>query len=147
MPITLSEAWQFFSTPQNLQNITPQHMKFRIKYISGGEKMYPGQIILYKVNILPGIPVDWATEITHVQEPYYFVDEQRFGPYAMWHHQHHFRPVKDGVEMIDEVNYAIPLGFIGRLANTFFVKRQVNAIFNHRHQILSEYFKVKPVTV
>ncbi|ELR70636.1 Cell division inhibitor [Fulvivirga imtechensis AK7] len=147
LPISLAEAWQFFSTPKNLQKITPPHMGFKIKYLSGNEKMYPGQLILYKINILPGIPVDWATEITHVVEPYYFVDEQRFGPYKLWHHQHHFREAEQGVEMTDEVNYAIPLGFIGRMANSLFVRRQVEAIFDHRHRVLENYFAKKFVTV
>lgn len=147
LPISLAEAWQFFSTPKNLQKITPPHMGFKIRYLSGGEKMYAGQLILYKINIFPGIPVDWATEIAHVVEPYYFVDEQRFGPYALWHHQHHFRQMTDGVEMTDEVNYAIPLGFLGRMANSLFVRRQVEAIFDHRHQVLENYFSKKFVTV
>jgi ligand-binding SRPBCC domain-containing protein len=105
--------------------------------------MYPGQIIRYKIYILPGVPVEWVTEITHVKQPHYFVDEQRSGPYAMWHHQHHFREIDGGVEMTDEVNYAIPFGWLGRLANTLFVERQVNAIFGHRYDVLSTYFKAK----
>ncbi|UII32360.1 SRPBCC family protein [Fulvivirga ulvae] len=141
LPIKLSEAWEFFSTPANLNKITPEHMGFEIRYASGGKKMYPGQLICYKVNILPGVPVDWVTEITHVQEPHYFVDEQRFGPYALWHHQHHFREVKDGVEMVDEVNYAIPYGIIGRMANRIFVGKEVKTIFDHRYKVLQDYFQ------
>ena len=97
----------------------------------------------YIIYGLPGIPMNWMTEITHVQEPNYFVDEQRFGPYALWHHQHHFRDVDGGVEMIDEVNYAIPLGILGQLANWLFVGRAVNRIFEHRYQILEKYFNDK----
>ena len=141
LPITLAEAWDFFSTPKNLSKITPGHMGFKIVYISGGDKTYAGQIIRYKVNILPGITVNWMTEITHVQEPVYFVDDQRFGPHALWHHQHRFREVPGGVEMTDEVNYAIPLGILGRLANWLFVGREVNRIFDHRFQVLEDYFK------
>lgn len=141
MPISLEECWQFFSSPANLALITPKHMGFNILYRSGGEQMYPGQIIRYKIYVLPGIPVEWVTEITHVKRPHYFVDEQRSGPYSMWHHQHHFREVDGGVEMTDEVNYAIPLGWLGQLANTLFVERQVNAIFTHRYDVLSNYFK------
>ncbi|MBL6447995.1 SRPBCC family protein [Fulvivirga sp. 29W222] len=147
LPISLSEAWKFFSTPKNLKEITPERMGFRIRYSSGNERMYPGQIICYKVNILPAMQVDWVTEITHVREPYYFVDEQRFGPYALWHHQHHFREVKDGVEMIDEVNYAIPFGIIGRLANSIFVGKEVKAIFDYRHKVLQNYFQNRAVIV
>ena len=120
-------------------------MGFKIVYMSGGAKMYPGQIIQYIVHGLPGIPMNWTTEITHVQEPHYFVDEQRFGPYALWHHQHRFVAVNGGVEMTDEVNYAIPMGVLGRLANWLFVERQVNAIFDYRYQVLEKYFKEKRI--
>ncbi len=143
LPISLQEAWDFFSTPNNLEKITPKHMGFNILYRSGGEKMYPGQLIRYKVYGLPFIPMHWVTEITHVQEPNYFVDEQRFGPYALWHHQHHFKEVAGGVEMVDEVNYGIPLGPLGRLANLLFVGRTVNAIFDHRYKVLEAYFADK----
>ncbi len=115
-------------------------MGFRIIYISGGDRTYAGQLIRYKVTILPLVTVNWVTEITHVQEPSYFVDEQRFGPYTLWHHQHWFKEVEDGVEMTDEVNYAVPLGFLGRLAHGTFVARKVNAIFDHRFRTLEEYF-------
>lgn len=115
-------------------------MGFEIQYISGGNKTYAGQIIKYKVKILGGLKVNWVTEITHVKEPFYFVDEQRFGPYALWHHQHHFKEVGNGVEMVDEVNYAIPLGFLGRIANWLFVGRQVSSIFEHRYKVLEAYF-------
>ena len=141
LPISLAEAWEFFSTPKNLSKITPEHMGFRILYSSGGPKMYPGQIIQYIVYGLPGIPMKWTTEITHVQEPNYFVDEQRFGPYSLWHHQHHFKEVESGVEMTDEVNYAIPLGPLGRFAHWLFVGKEVNTIFEHRFKVLEEYFK------
>jgi len=146
LPISLEEAWDFFSSPKNLKDITPTHMKFDIKYMSGGNKMYPGQIITYKLNPVPGIPVNWTTEITHVSAPFYFVDEQRFGPYALWHHQHHFEEVEGGVEMTDEVNYAIPFGFLGRFANWLFVGKQVSAIFDHRFKVLEELFNKQTVS-
>lgn len=143
LPIPLTEAWSFFSSPKNLARITPAQMKFEILYISGGEKMYPGQLIRYKIFLLPFLPVFWTTEITHVSEPFYFVDEQRFGPYAMWHHQHHLKEVPGGVEMTDEVNYAIPLGIIGQLAHWLFVKREVNRIFDYRFTILKNFFSTE----
>lgn len=115
-------------------------MGFSIKYISGGRQTYAGQIIGYKIKIMPFIYITWITEITHVDPLHYFVDDQRFGPYAMWHHQHHFKETGAGVDMTDEVNYAIPLGLIGRLAHWLFVERQVNAIFDHRYQALETYF-------
>lgn len=92
------------------------------------------------------ITVHWVTEITHVQKPLYFVDEQRFGPYALWHHQHSFKEVDNGVEMTDEVNYAIPLGMLGRLAHWIFVGGEVNRIFDHRYAVLEKYFKETVVT-
>lgn len=140
LPISLEEAWDFFSSPRNLSKITPTKMNFRILYMSGGDKTYAGQLIRYKVNVLPGIAVHWVTEITQVKELYHFIDEQRFGPYALWHHQHHFKAVPGGVEMTDEVNYAIPLGILGRLAHWLFVGREVNAIFDHRFKVLENYF-------
>ncbi|MBX2898420.1 MAG: SRPBCC family protein [Cyclobacteriaceae bacterium] len=141
LPITRQRAWDFFSTPSNLSKITPAHMGFSILYMSGGEKTYAGQIIRYHVRVLPGIKMQWVTEITHVQEPNYFVDEQRFGPYALWHHQHWFKEVDNGVEMTDEVNYVIPLGILGRLANVLFVGREVNRIFDYRYKVLEAHFK------
>lgn len=146
LPITLTEAWDFFSTPRNLSRITPEQMGFKILYSSGGEKTYAGQIIRYKVSILPLITLHWVTEITHVKEPFYFVDEQRFGPYALWHHQHMFKEVPGGVEMTDELNYAIPLGILGRFAHWIFVGREVNRIFDYRFQVLEKFFGDKNVT-
>jgi ligand-binding SRPBCC domain-containing protein len=140
LPLTLEEAWNFFSSPENLGRITPSHIRFHILGISGGTKMHSGQIIRYRIFILPLIPVRWTTEITHVQEPYFFVDVQRSGPFAIWEHQHRFRQVTDGVEMIDEVSYAIPLGLIGRFVHRIFVKREVNRIFDYRFQILEKTF-------
>ena len=143
LPISLKAAWNFFSSPENLAHITPKEMNFRILSISGGNKMYPGQIIIYKVTVLPYIRLRWVTEITHVQEPLYFTDEQRFGPYALWHHKHHFREVDGGVEMTDEIDYALPLGRLGQLAHLLFVERRVNLIFEHRFKVLEEYFQKK----
>lgn len=147
LPLGLNEAWDFFSNPRNLAEITPPHMGFKILYISGNGRMYPGQIIRYLVQGIPGINMHWVTEITHVEEPFYFVDEQRFGPYAFWHHQHHFREVEKGVEMTDEVNYALPMGPLGTLAHALFVKRELNRIFDYRYKKLEEQFKLKTLPV
>jgi ligand-binding SRPBCC domain-containing protein len=117
-------------------------MNFDILTISGGAKMYAGQIIKYKVNLFPLIPTTWVTEITHVNEPGYFVDEQLIGPYALWHHQHHFKEVNGGVGLTDIVNYAIPFGPIGRLANAIFVGGEVNAIFDFRYKKLESMFSL-----
>ena len=132
IPISLAEAWDFFSSPANLAKITPAHMGFHIISKHHSEKMYAGQIIEYTVKPLLGIPLYWMTEITHVQEGSYFVDEQRFGPYVMWHHQHHFKEVTGGVMMTDIVHYKIPLGFLGDIAHWLFVKKQLKGIFDFR---------------
>ncbi len=141
LPISLEQAWDFFSSPLNLAKITPDHMGFVITSdFKEGQKMYPGMIITYKVSPLLGIKLNWMTEITHVQEGKYFVDEQRFGPYALWHHQHHFEEIKGGVLMADIINYAIPYGFIGRIANSILVENEVRGIFDYREKKVEELF-------
>ncbi len=137
----LEEVWDFFSSPANLKKITPPAMGFDI--LTGGHgKMYPGQIISYKVKPIAGIPMTWVTEITHVEPLKYFVDEQRIGPYRMWHHEHHFRKVEAGVEMTDIVSYVLPLGFLGRIAHAIFVRRQLNGIFTYRSKVIDKYFEL-----
>jgi ligand-binding SRPBCC domain-containing protein len=140
LPITQEKAWEFFSSPENLGTITPPRMKFKIISISGEKKMYAGQLIRYKIQLFPFWTLNWVTEITHVHEPDYFVDNQLFGPYALWHHQHHFKANEKGVEMTDELHYAIPYGFIGRLVNWLFVAREVIAFFDFRLKTLEQYF-------
>jgi ligand-binding SRPBCC domain-containing protein len=141
LPVSLEVAWDFFSDPANLSKITPAGMDFRILSQDNGRRMYSGQIIEYKVKPVLGIPVYWMTEITHVEEGKFFVDEQRFGPYAFWHHQHHFIENEKGVEMTDIVHYKIPFWFVGDLANILFVKKQLNKIFQFRYQAVEQIFK------
>lgn len=139
LPITMSEAWEFLSNPKNLKAITPKYMSFDI--ISGADrKMYAGQIIQYIVTPILGIKTTWVTEITHVVENEYFVDEQRFGPYALWHHKHFIKPIEGGVEMEDIIDYKVPFGFIGRLVHPFIVKPKLVEIFNYRTKKLIELF-------
>ena len=140
LPITLEQAWDFFSSPVNLKKITPEYMGFKITSDLGDGKMYPGQIISYIVTPVLGIPMSWTTEITHVVDKKYFVDEQRFGPYSLWHHQHWFREVEGGVEMTDIVNYGLPLGFLGRIANSIFVQNKLQEIFDYREKVVGQYF-------
>lgn len=140
IPISIEQAWAFFSNPANLQAITPEGMGFQIISKFHGDKMYPGQLIEYKVRPVGNIPLYWMTEITHVQEGRYFVDEQRFGPYSLWHHQHHFKSVEGGVEMTDIVHYKIPFGWLGDLANFLFVKRKLREIFDYRYAKVEAYF-------
>lgn len=139
-PITLQEAWDFFSSPKNLAKITPTKMKFKILHISGKEKIHEGQIIQYKISVLPLYWVYWVTEIQEVNEPFSFVDDQRSGPFKIWRHKHTFREVKGGIEMTDEVSYAVPYGLLGVLAHWLFVGREVNGIFNHRFETLEKQF-------
>lgn len=132
IPISLAEAWDFFSKPSNLAAITPDNLGFNIISKHHGERMFPGQIIEYTVKPVLGIPLYWMTEITHVEDQKYFVDEQRFGPYSMWHHQHHFKAIEGGVEMTDIVHYKLPLWILGDIAHTLFVKAQLTHIFDYR---------------
>lgn len=146
LPVSIEEAWNFFSSPVNLAKITPPKMLFRVEYISGDPlEVYAGQVMRYKIGILPGISTDWMTVITHVQKPLYFVDEQRFGPYALWHHQHWFKEVDGGVEMTDEINYAIPFGFLGRLANTLYVEKELKSIFEFRYRTIKTLFSKETI--
>lgn len=132
IPATIAEVWDFISAPGNLKEITPPHMGFTVTSNNNSEKMYPGMIITYKVSPLFGIPLDWVTEITHVRDQEYFVDEQRIGPYSFWHHQHKIEPVEGGVLMTDIVTYEPPLGFIGAIANSLIIKNQLQNIFDYR---------------
>lgn len=139
LPIGLPDAWDFFSSPINLEKITPSHMGFKVT--SGmPDKMYPGQIITYKVSPLKGIKTNWVTEITHVEHQKFFVDEQRFGPYSMWHHEHHFEEMNGGILMTDKVSYKIPFGFLGQIAQILFVKRQLKKVFEYRIKVLEAMF-------
>jgi len=143
LPIPLAEAWDFFSSPLNLAKITPPEMNFVVTSgYTADTKMYPGMLISYKVSPVFGIKMNWVTEITHVKDMEYFVDEQRFGPYALWHHQHHFKEIKGGVHMTDILTYAIPYGIIGRVANTVLVDREVKKIFAYREKAINELFGV-----
>lgn len=139
---SISEAWNFFSDPENLSKITPRHMGFQIT--SGKpQKMYRGQMIAYKVTPFAGFRTNWVTEISQVSEKQYFVDEQRFGPYRMWHHEHHFETRANGILMTDRVSYKLPLGVLGRLAHFIFVKRQLMKIFTFRETFLDSVFNQK----
>jgi len=139
LPITLDEAWSFFSVPDNLDEITPPDMGFEI-LTTNEKRTYAGQIIRYRVRPLFNIPMTWVTEITHCDDRKYFVDEQRFGPYAMWHHQHHFREVEGGVQMDDILHYKLKGGKLGTLLTGWLVHGRVTAIFEHRSKVLLERF-------
>lgn len=141
LPIDLQTAWNFFSAPDNLVKITPVSMGFDIT--SGKSKsMYPGQIITYKVSPFHGVKSNWVTEITHVKDLKFFVDEQRFGPYSMWHHEHIFEKTQNGVLMIDKISYKVPFGILGRMIHPLLIKPKLTEIFTYRHKILIDLFPV-----
>ncbi|MGY8886428.1 MAG: SRPBCC family protein [Flavobacteriales bacterium] len=139
---SIDEIWEFISSPGNLKEITPDYMGFDIMTNNLPEKMYPGMIISYKVSPLLGVKMTWVTEITQVVEKKYFVDEQRVGPYSIWHHQHIIEPIKNGVLMTDIVSYAPPLGFLGALANSLLIKNKLNEIFDYRTQAVEKRYGI-----
>jgi len=140
IPATLDEVWDFISSPKNLKEITPRYMGFEINSENLPEKMYPGMIISYTVKPILGIRMLWVTEITHIEEFRYFVDEQRIGPYSLWHHQHFLEMTDKGVLMTDIVSYSPPFGFLGALAKRIFIGRQLDNIFNYRQNELNKRF-------
>jgi ligand-binding SRPBCC domain-containing protein len=140
IPVSVAEAWQFFSRGDNLQKITPAELAFKVTSAPQRGEIYAGQLITYIIKPVLGIPLQWITEITHVQPLRYFVDEQRDGPYRLWHHEHHFEVVAEGVRMTDLVYYQLPLGWLGRLAHVLFVKKQLQHIFNFRKQRITALF-------
>lgn len=139
-PVGIEEAWDFISSPKNLKRITPHYLGFEITSGYEEEVMYPGMIISYIVKPVLGIPINWVTEITHIEDKKYFVDEQRFGPYKFWHHKHFLEETSNGVQMIDLVHYGIPMGPLGVLANKFLIRDQLEEIFRYRFEALEGIF-------
>ncbi|RED42896.1 ligand-binding SRPBCC domain-containing protein [Winogradskyella eximia] len=139
LPISVDQAWEFLSNPRNLKTITPDYMGFNI--LSGADRpMFPGQIIQYIVTPVLGIKTKWVTEITHVKDKEYFVDEQRFGPYALWHHKHFIKEIEGGVEMEDIIDYKVPMGILGQMVHPILVKPKLEEIFNYRTTKLEELY-------
>ena len=138
LPISIDECWQFFSKPKNLATITPPYLGFSSDHDE--QEMYAGQIITHTIRPICAIPIVWVTEITHVHQPYYFVDEQRFGPYKFWHHQHRFIPTEKGVRMIDTLHYSLPFGIIGKIVDKIKVSKDIKNIFNYRYEKLNTLF-------
>lgn len=139
LPVPLDKAWDFFSDPNNLLTITPPFLNLKVSNDLLSEEVYPGQIITYRVRPFAGLTVNWVTEITHMEKGKRFVDEQRKGPYALWHHQHHFKSVQGGTEMTDIVHYQLPMGVLGDLAHAF-VKKKLREIFEFRFHRIHELF-------
>lgn len=136
----LETLWAFISNPANLKQITPDYMGFDITSDSLTQQMYAGMIIKYRVSPLLGIPTTWVTEITHVKEGHYFVDEQRVGPYKIWHHQHILTPTDNGVIMTDIVSYQPPFAILGAIANQFIIRSKLDEIFDYRNKMISTIF-------
>jgi ligand-binding SRPBCC domain-containing protein len=133
---SIEELWEFISSPANLKQITPSDMGFDITSGNHTEKMYAGMIISYKVKPLPFFTTNWVTEITQVKENSFFIDEQRIGPYKLWHHQHILVPNESGVLMRDIITYQPPFGIIGAIANKWLIEKKLNEIFEYRRQVL-----------
>ena len=143
LPIDIRTAWDFFSTPENLNEITPPDLSFKI-HSSLPARVYPGLMIVYDVSVFKGIRFEWVTEITHVRELDFFVDEQRFGPYSLWHHEHHFKEIVGGVEMIDIVHYKLPFGWLGDRFHKIMIEPKLKKIFDYRRLTLKQRFGVYP---
>lgn len=140
IPVSVDKVWRFFSRPENLNVLTPDDMNFEILSDVEGVPMYPGMMISYKVSPFKGISMNWLTEITQISEHNYFIDEQRSGPYRLWHHQHHFKEIEQGTEMKDILHYAIPYGPIGQLANAMIVAKRIDDIFGYRFEAVKRLF-------
>jgi len=139
LAITLKEAWSFFSDPGNLSKITPPSLELEITS-DISDTIYEGMIITYNVKPLPYYKTTWVTEITHINSPYHFIDEQRVGPYKLWHHQHFFTETDNGIVMEDLVHYSVPYGYLGNLLNNLYINRNLEYIFNYRSEILDKIF-------
>lgn len=140
IPLSLQDAWAFFSSPANLQKITPPDVHFTVTSSLHGDRIYPGQIIEYKIRPFKLIEWYWMTEITHVEPGRYFADEQRYGPYSLWHHQHHFKEVPGGVEMTDIVHYKLPGGWLGELVAGRMVEKKLQEVFAFRFKTIEQLF-------
>ena len=143
VPASVEVCWDFFSDPRNLARITPPELDFQIR----GElppNIHAGLMITYRVRPLFGVPVTWLTEITHVEPPHRFVDEQRVGPYAIWHHEHFFTALEGGrTEIRDLVHYVLPFGWLGNLAHPLLVAPQLERIFAFRQKAVADLFALR----
>ena len=137
LPLSIDEAWEYFSSPKNLEKLTPPEIGFKILTCTS-DNMIEGQIISYKVKVFPLVWLTWVSEITHVKKQEFFIDNQISGPYALWHHRHTFEPVEGGVCMKDEIHYALPFGIIGRIIHKLFIRAKLKRIFDYRYQMLEK---------
>lgn len=144
MPISIQTAWDFFSSAKNLSRITPPEMRFKIINDFEDDGIYENMLIDYTVRPLFGIPLNWQTIITRVNEPFQFTDEQKKGPYKKWKHEHTFIEKENGTFIRDVVTYALPFGFLGRIAHFLFVRKKLNQIFEFRRKTLEDLFPLPP---
>lgn len=140
VPAEMNAVWEFFSRPENLNKITPKDMDFEIVTKLEGLEMYPGMLVRYIVSPLPLMKSDWVTEITAMATHKYFIDEQRFGPFTFWHHQHHFKATDDGVLLTDILHYAVPFGPVGRMVNAIMINKRIDDIFTYRQAVIEDLF-------
>ena len=138
IPVSIGEAWDFFSSPANLARITPPEMMFRITSGASGQQIYEGMLISYTIYPFMMIPVQWETKITRVDKPFLFEDHQKSGPYESWHHQHQFCEIQGGVEMTDRIDYIMPMDFFGDLVNALIVSRRLEEVFTFRRKKIEE---------
>ena len=131
--------WEFLSTPVNLNDLTPPELHFQI-LSEVPEKMYNGLTILYEIQIPFFGKRRWLTEIKHIEEGTFFVDEQRVGPYKLWYHQHRIEALDKKSRMIDRVCYQLPFGVLGLLVHRLWVKNMLETIFSYRTTRLAERF-------
>ena len=143
LKVDLNTIWEFFSNPENLNRLTPEEVDFKIDFISYPGKMYPGMMVKYKIAPFPfkWISFTWVAEIKQVQSHEYFIDEQRFGPFAFWYHEHRFEKLpNEKVKIIDLLVYKLPFGFVGRLVDQLIIGKIINRIFSERKKLLEKIF-------
>lgn len=140
IPVPIEKAWDFFSDPNNLSLITPPSLDFKLLN-QGVSKMYAGMILHYMVRPLFGIPVSWTSEITQVVVNQMFVDQQRAGPYRLWHHQHLFEEVAGGTKMTDLIHYGFAFPILDSLLNALVVRPRLEEIFDYRQRVVAEQFR------
>ncbi len=140
LPVDISKAWAFFSSPHNLPLITPPELNFKILTEEKKDEIFEGMLIDYKVTPLFGIPLNWQTRIDKMKKLKYFTDKQIKGPYKLWEHNHYFTQYRNGVLMKDEVKYQLPFGVVGKIAHSLLVRKKIEKIFEYRKTILENIF-------
>ncbi len=138
----INTAWKFFSSPNNLADITPGDMDFIVKD-ELDQEIFVGMEINYTVSPIMRIPLKWKTIITEVDYEKSFVDFQAKGPFKLWNHKHEFFPNEQGVLMIDTVDYQLPFGVLGKIAHQLLVKKKLENIFNYRYDVMENLFNTK----